>query len=448
MDFQRKSEVLHFLRDWSPGMNNPKRLASLLLTAVAVMALAACSGDATVTPGPTSAADSHQITSTTTPTAEVATSDPTGTDQAPGEPTSTREPESTPTSEASTNQIAKGPIAPALSGIAGWINTEPFAMTSLRGKVVLIDFWTYTCVNCIRTFPFLKQWHDKYAEHGLVIVGVHSPEFEFEKIRENVEAAAAQYDLKYPIVQDNAFVTWQAYRNRAWPSKYLIDKDGVIRYNHVGEGAYVTTEKKIRELLEEIGAPIAQIPLGTISSPNLDPQAITRGSSGQTRELYAGYLRNFNAQTPYVGNSDYYTTPVNTQALYYDPGDHENHVFYLQGLWSNGPESVTHARVTESLEDYVGLNFFGTTVNVVMDYEGDTPFRVVVTLAGEPIPEDFSGTDVQHDDDGTSFLLVDEPRMYRVVELPLFSSSELRLASNSDQFSVFAFTFGSNTEGP
>jgi thiol-disulfide isomerase/thioredoxin len=103
----------------------------------------------------------------------------------------------------------------------GWVNTEPFTLQSLRGKVVLIDFWTYTCVNCIRTFPFLKGWHDQYAEYGLVIVGVHSPEFEFEKIRENVVAAAAQYDLRYRIVQDNLFATWQAYRNRAWPSKYL-----------------------------------------------------------------------------------------------------------------------------------------------------------------------------------------------------------------------------------
>ena len=431
--------MLHFFRDWSRGMNHPKSLAGLLLIVASVVALAACASEPTATPNPTSATESPQSTSIPTPT-------PTA--QATDKSTPTHEPEPTSPSEADSDQIASGPIAPRLTGIVGWVNTEPFTMQSLRGKVVLIDFWTYTCVNCIRTLPFLKEWYDKYAEYGLVIVGVHSPEFEFEKIRENVEAAAAQYDLRYPIVQDNLFATWQAYRNRAWPSKYLIDKDGVIRYTHVGEGAYATTEEKIRELLAEIGAPIAQIPLGTVSRPNLDPQATTRGEGGQTRELYAGYLRNNNAQTPYVGNPEYYSTSQDTPTLYEDTGNYQNHLLYLQGLWTNDPESLTHARVTEDLEDYIGLNFFGTTVNVVLNYEGDTPFKVVVTLAGDPIPQDFSGADVLHEDDGTSFLLVDEPRMYRVVELPQYAGSELRLASNSDEFSVFAFTFGSYTEGP
>lgn len=173
--------MLHIFRYWSRGMNHPKRLAGLLLIVTSVVALAACAGEPTATPKPTSATDSLQSTSTPTPTA-----------QATDKSTPTHEPESTSSPEAKSDQIASGPIAPRLTGIVGWVNTEPFTMDSLRGKVVLIDFWTYTCVNCIRTFPFLKEWHDKYAEHGLVIVGVHSPEFEFEKIRDNVVAAAAQ----------------------------------------------------------------------------------------------------------------------------------------------------------------------------------------------------------------------------------------------------------------
>jgi thiol-disulfide isomerase/thioredoxin len=337
-------------------------------------------------------------------------------------------------------------MAPELRGIVGWINTEPFTLRSLRGKVVLIDFWTYTCVNCIRTFPFLKEWHERYADYGLVIVGVHSPEFEFEKIRENVEAAVAQYDLRWRIVQDNAFFTWHAFSNYAWPSKYLIDKDGGIRYIHVGEGAYADTEEKIRELLAEIGAPVYQIPIGTTLRPDRDPKATTRGESGQTRELYAGYI--YQTETHYVGNTEYYSTPKNSPTLYQDPGEHRNNLLYLQGLWTNGSESLTHARVTEALEDYIGIKFFGTTVNVVLNYTGNAPFRVVVTLAGNPIPKESSGADVQYDDDGTSFFLVNEPRMYRVVELPQYGGDELRLASDSDQFSVFAFTFGSYVEGP
>ena len=180
-------------------------------------------------------------------------------------------------------------MAPELVGITGWINTEPFTMEDLRGKVVLVDFWTYTCVNCIRTFPFLRDWNQKYADQGLVIVGVHAPEFEFEKVKENVEEASVKHDLGWPIAQDNDFSTWRAYTNRAWPSKYLIDKDGLVRYAHVGEGAYNTTEQKIRELLWETGACTSHIPVGTVTRPNLDPQA---GSGTQTRELYAGRDRN------------------------------------------------------------------------------------------------------------------------------------------------------------
>ena len=168
--------------------------------------------------------------------------------------------------------VADGPAAPQLVGISGWINTEPFNLDELRGKVVLIDFWTYTCVNCIRTLPFLKEWHDKYAERGLVIVGVHSPEFEFEKVTENVEAAVVDYDLKYPVVQDNDFQTWRAYSNRAWPAKYLVDKDGVIRYSHIGEGAYQATEEKIRELLVEAGGKVYDVPVGGVVRPGRDPR--------------------------------------------------------------------------------------------------------------------------------------------------------------------------------
>jgi len=133
-------------------------------------------------------------------------------------------------------------------------------MAELRGRVVLIDFWTYTCVNCIRTMPFLKDWHAKYADHGLVIVGVHSPEFEFEKLAENVAKNAFNFGLEYPIAQDNDFQTWRAYRNRAWPAKYLVDDEGVIRYSKIGEGAYGETEREIRNLLENTGADLSGIP--------------------------------------------------------------------------------------------------------------------------------------------------------------------------------------------
>jgi thiol-disulfide isomerase/thioredoxin len=129
---------------------------------------------------------------------------------------------------------ACGPPSPApeLRGIDSWINSGPLTLQELRGKVVLIDFWTYSCVNCIRTFPYLREWHDKYSRYGLVIIGVHTPEFEFEKDLGNVEAAARTHGLEYPIAQDNSYATWNAFYNNAWPSKFLIDKDGKVRYAH------------------------------------------------------------------------------------------------------------------------------------------------------------------------------------------------------------------------
>ncbi len=146
---------------------------------------------------------------------------------------------------------AVGNLAPDFNGIEAWINSEPLTMEGLRGSVVLIDFWTYTCINCIHTFPFLREMQSKYADQGLVIVGVHSPEFEFEKNYENVVEATQKHDLVWPMAQDNEFKTWYRYNNRYWPAEYLVDKDGVIRYTHFGEGAYAETEAVIQELLAE-----------------------------------------------------------------------------------------------------------------------------------------------------------------------------------------------------
>src|SRR5688572_7548455 len=143
-----------------------------------------------------------------------------------------------------------------LIDVNGYINSEPITLADLRGKVVLVDFWTYSCINCIRTIPYLNAWHEKYADNGLVIVGVHTPEFEFEKDYNNVKAAVEKFDIQYPVAQDNEKGTWEAYENRYWPRKYLIDNEGYVRYDHIGEGAYAETEKVIQSLLAERAASI------------------------------------------------------------------------------------------------------------------------------------------------------------------------------------------------
>jgi thiol-disulfide isomerase/thioredoxin len=150
-----------------------------------------------------------------------------------------------------------GPVpptaAPAFAGIDTWLNSPPLTMPQLRGKVVLVDFWTYTCINCIRTLPYVKSWYDKYKSQGLVVVGVHTPEYPYERSTENVTAALKRFDIRYPVAQDNRYATWDAYRNQFWPATYLIDKSGRIVYTHFGEGQYEETEATIRRLLAQPG---------------------------------------------------------------------------------------------------------------------------------------------------------------------------------------------------
>lgn len=141
--------------------------------------------------------------------------------------------------------------APDFKGLGEWINSEPIdSIKDLKGKVVLVNFWTYTCINCIRTLPYLNDWHDKYAEEGLVIVAIHTPEFAYEKKIENLKTAVKEREIKYPVVQDNDYMTWRNYSNRYWPAKYLIDKEGNVRYQHFGEGNYEEIEESITELLK------------------------------------------------------------------------------------------------------------------------------------------------------------------------------------------------------
>jgi len=139
--------------------------------------------------------------------------------------------------------------APEFSGINNWLNSQPLTQQSLRGKVVLVDFWTFDCINCVRTLPYVKSWYEKYKDQGLVVVGVHTPEYPFERKTENVAAAIKRFGITYPVAQDNAYSTWRAYDNQYWPAAYLIDKKGRIVYTHFGEGNYDVTEQKIRELL-------------------------------------------------------------------------------------------------------------------------------------------------------------------------------------------------------
>lgn len=143
------------------------------------------------------------------------------------------------------------PLAPQFTGVRHWINSEPLDITALRGKVVLVEFWTYSCINCIHTMPYLKQWHRNYKDKGLVVVGVHTPEYGYERIQRNVENAVKRFGIEYAVAQDNGYQTWNAYGNQYWPALYLIDKQGRVVYQHFGEGDYRQTEVKIQQLLAQ-----------------------------------------------------------------------------------------------------------------------------------------------------------------------------------------------------
>lgn len=146
------------------------------------------------------------------------------------------------------------PLAPEFKGIDHWLNTAPLTMQQLRGKVVLVEFWTYSCINCIHVMPHVKQWHADYKDQGLVVVGVHTPEYGYEKQLDNLQAAVKRFGITYPVAQDNGYQTWNAYGNQYWPALYLIDAEGRVVYQHFGEGGYDVTEARIRQLLKAVPA--------------------------------------------------------------------------------------------------------------------------------------------------------------------------------------------------
>ena len=428
-------------------------VAVILIAALAFIAVACSSGSDEAPP----AAPAPTSQPTAAPTAQPTTP--------PEPPTATPAPPPTPVlTETPAPQAMEYPAAPDLRQTGGWVNSEPFSLDEIRveGKVVLIDFWTYTCINCIRTLPYVKEWHDKYADHGLVILGVHTPEFAFEHEYDNVVEAVGKFELEYPIVQDNEFGTWRAFNNRYWPAKYLIDHNGKIRYNHFGEGAYDETEMKIREILEEAGFDVSGVAASSDPGPSRAEGAkVATIEESQTRELYAGYERNYGAlmsqqYPPYVRHVEYYEAP-DVKVLYEDPGEYINHFLYLNGLWLNTQESLVHARETMEYEDYIALKFFGTSVNVVMapesrEEESDVgeaaePYHVRIFLDDGPVPADQAGRDIMYDSDGNSYVTVDKSRMYFLVNMDDFGGGELRLTSNSPDFTVFAFTFGSYEGG-
>jgi hypothetical protein len=275
----------------------------------------------------------------------------------------------------------------------------------------------------------------------LVILGVHTPEFEFEERSENVESAIAREGIEWAVVLDNEFETWRSFDNQYWPAKYLIGIDGQLTYRHFGEGSYVKTENAIREALTEAGWDVSGIPIGSTNSSGRDPVA-----DRVTRELYCGYERNYTQSGLYAGQEQYYIEPDST-SKYVDDENYTPQQWYLQGSWTNGPESIIHARSTDNLEDHIAFQFVGRSANVVVNPLGTEPFDVYVEIDGRPLKADEAGMDIMFSEDGRSYFTVTEPRLYAFLETPEFGEHIVKLASDSDNFTIFAFTFGINEGG-
>lgn len=264
-------------------------------------------------------------------------------------------------------QLAELGKAPDFKGIVGWINSPPLTIEELKGKVVLIDFWTYSCINCLRTLPYLESWYAKYKDAGLVMIGVHTPEFVFEKDLKNVAAAAGRLGVDYPIALDNDYQTWQAYRNNYWPAHYLIDKDGNIRMEHFGEGGYVETENAIRELL---GLAPLKMHEPSVSSREITPETYLGAERGHS----------YNISLKVGETASYaYTAPLKEDRV------------GLRGAWLVGGESIE----AEGDDSYLDLNFLAKQVYLVLSGSSKKPIEVF--LDGKRSGEFYMDGDKKYD---------------------------------------------------
>jgi len=315
-------------------------------------------------------------------------------------------------------------VAPDLVGIAHYLNTTPQELRNeMKDKVILYDIWTYSCINCIRTLPYITAWDDKYADQGLLIIGIHSPEFEFEKDPENVKMAIKKYGISYPVVLDNDMETWKAFDNRYWPRKYIADHEGYIRYDHIGEGGYQETEKIIQQLLDERAVSLG---IQMASAASLVDIEAFEHSMFKTPELYFGYK--FAQNRNQLGNEEGFQPGKTVTYLESDKTD--LHKFYLTGDWKNYEDSMELVSDTGTIK----LQYNAKQVNIVTDNDAE----LEIFLDGEPIPAKYSGDDIT----SGNRLIVSEPDLYNIISSENSSSHLMEIQINGKGFQMFTFTFG------
>jgi len=316
-------------------------------------------------------------------------------------------------------------ILPSLSGALAWLNSPPLTADGLKGHVVLVDFWTYSCINCLRAIPYVRAWAEKYKDDGLVVIGVHAPEFAFEKTIANVRNAVAGLRIGYPVAIDNDYAIWRGFNNRYWPAHYVIDAEGRIRHHSFGEGEYDATEQVIRQLLAEAGKTTLSAPLVTVHAAGVEAQA----DMGDVRspETYIGYDRAENFVSP--------GGPVRDVAHGYTAGTPRLNEWALSGVWTIGGEHAT----LDAKDGGIVYRFHARDLHLVLGPAPDGgPVRFRVTIDGAP-PGDGHGIDVDADGNG----VVTAQRLYQLIR----QSGEIADRSFEIRFfdpgvQAFAFTFG------
>ncbi len=318
--------------------------------------------------------------------------------------------------------------APEFGGISSYINSNGTKLSDLKGKVVLIDFWTYSCINCIRTLPYLVDWNQKYSDKGLVIVGIHSPEFEFEKGLDNVKQAVTRFGIKYPVLLDNDHGTWNAFQNSYWPRKYLVDSEGFIRYDHIGEGGYVETENAIRTLLAErtgqqsiSSTSVNQTNLSIPESQSVDFNQI------KTPELYFGYQY---ARSQLGNNEGFDPEKIVNYTL--PSSKLKPNVIYLEGEWKNNADSMELI----GNEGKIILDYSAKTINIVAGGQG----KITVMEFGKDnqTRNPYSGNDLNSE----GKLTIDGQRLYNIGSHQDYGNQQIAIDISGPGFRIYTFTFG------
>lgn len=325
-------------------------------------------------------------------------------------------------------KVEKGTVrAPEIGRV--WLNSSPLSFRQLRGRVVLVDFWDYTCINCIRTLPYVQAWHERYKDRGLTVIGVHTPEFTFAQYESNVERGIREFGLTYPVVVDSNREIWKSFANRYWPTKYLLDKDGYLRYGHFGEGAYVECEQTIQELIHEID-PSLRLP--EIMEPLRSEDDLGAVCYRPSSELYLGHQRGR------IGNPGGFKE--DQAADYGFEGKTQENVFYAAGRWASTAE---YFEAVEEGPHWLKIRYEASAVNLVMASPRGPAAEVRVLQDGKPVGRDQATKDLRFRPAGKteeSYIVVDSARMYFLVNNREFGEHELELAC-SPGIAAFAFTF-------